>query len=165
MRRLVVLALVAVLVASCKGGYSFTGGDVGNAKTLSVEAFGNRADLINPMLAQRFTTELQAVMVRQTPLSLVSREGDLQFSGAVVEYSVRSEAPAANDQVGQSRLNMSVEVIFVNTLDDSKSFTQRFSAFRNFPASTDLRSVEDALVEELVSELSDKIFNRALVQW
>jgi hypothetical protein len=160
-----VLAVVAVLVASCKGGYSFTGGDVGNAKTLSVEAFGNRADLINPMLAQRFTTELQAVMVRQTPLSLVSREGDLQFSGAVVEYSVRSEAPAANDQVGQSRLNMSVEVIFVNTLDDSKSFTQRFSAFRNFPASTDLRSVEDALVEELVSELSDKIFNRALVQW
>ncbi len=159
------LAVVAVLVASCKGGYSFTGGDVGNAKTLSVEAFGNRADLINPMLAQRFTTELQAVMVRQTPLSLVSREGDLQFSGAVVEYSVRSEAPAANDQVGQSRLNMSVEVIFVNTLDDSKSFTQRFSAFRNFPASTDLRSVEDALVEELVSELSDKIFNRALVQW
>jgi len=165
MRRLVVLAVVAVLVASCKGGYSFTGGDVGNAKTLSVEAFGNRADLINPMLAQRFTTELQAVMVRQTPLSLVSREGYLQFSGAVVEYSVRSEAPAANDQVGQSRLNMSVEVIFVNTLDDSKSFTQRFSAFRNFPASTDLRSVEDALVEELVSELSDKIFNRALVQW
>jgi hypothetical protein len=165
MRRLVLLAVVAVLVASCKGGYSFTGGDVGNAKTLSVEAFGNRADLINPMLAQRFTTELQAVMVRQTPLSLVSREGDLQFSGAVVEYSVRSEAPAANDQVGQSRLNMSVEVIFVNTLDDSKSFTQRFSAFRNFPASTDLRSVEDALVEELVSELSDKIFNRALVQW
>jgi hypothetical protein len=165
MRRLVVLAVVAVLVASCKGGYSFTGGDVGNAKTLSVEAFSNRADLINPMLAQRFTTELQAVMVRQTPLSLVSREGDLQFSGAVVEYSVRSEAPAANDQVGQSRLNMSVEVIFVNTLDDSKSFTQRFSAFRNFPASTDLRSVEDALVEELVSELSDKIFNRALVQW
>jgi hypothetical protein len=162
---LVLLAVVAVLVASCKGGYSFTGGDVGNAKTLSVEAFGNRADLINPMLAQRFTTELQAVMVRQTPLSLVSREGDLQFSGAVVEYSVRSEAPAANDQVGQSRLNMSVEVIFVNTLDDSKSFTQRFSAFRNFPASTDLRSVEDALVEELVSELSDKIFNRALVQW
>jgi hypothetical protein len=161
----VLLAVVAVLVASCKGGYSFTGGDVGNAKTLSVEAFGNRADLINPMLAQRFTTELQAVMVRQTPLSLVSREGDLQFSGAVVEYSVRSEAPAANDQVGQSRLNMSVEVIFVNTLDDSKSFTQRFSAFRNFPASTDLRSVEDALVEELVSELSDKIFNRALVQW
>jgi hypothetical protein len=56
-------------------------------------------------------------------------------------------------------------VEFVNVLDDKKSFTQVFSAFRNFPASTDLRSVEDALVEEMVSELSDKIFNRALVQW
>ncbi|MFM6998030.1 MAG: LPS assembly lipoprotein LptE [Bacteroidota bacterium] len=163
--RMVVLALCAVLFHGCKGGYSFTGGDVGSARTLSVEAFGNRAELVNPMLAQRFTTELQSVMVRQTPLSLVGREGDLQFSGAIVEYSVRSEAPAANDQVAQSRLSMTVEVVFVNALDDKKSFTQRFSAFRNFAASTDLRSVEDALVEEMVSELSDKIFNRALVQW
>ncbi|MFZ9189569.1 MAG: LPS assembly lipoprotein LptE [Schleiferiaceae bacterium] len=163
--RIFSFVLTAVLAVACKGGYSFTGGDVGNAKTLSVEAFGNRADLINPMLAQRFTTELQSVMVRQTPLSLLGREGDLQFSGAIVEYSVRSEAPAANDQVAQSRLSISVEVVFVNTLDDKKSFTQRFSAFRNFPASADLRSVEDGLVEEMVSELSDKIFNRALVQW
>jgi hypothetical protein len=163
--RMLVVALCALIAVGCKGGYSFTGGDVGNARTLSVEAFGNRAELVNPMLAQRFTTELQSVMLRQTPLSLVGREGDLQFSGAVVEYSVRSEAPAANDQVAQSRLNMTVEVVFVNQLDASKSFTQRFSAFRNFAASTDLRSVEDALVEEMVSELSDKIFNRALVQW
>jgi len=163
--RILALALSALLAAGCKGGYSFTGGDVGNARTLSVEAFGNRAELVNPMLAQRFTTELQTVMVRQTTLSLVGREGDLQFSGAIVEYSVRSEAPAANDQVAQSRLNMTVEVVFINQLDPSKSFTQRFSAFRNFAASTDLRSVEDALVEEMVSELSDKIFNRALVQW
>lgn len=161
----IVILVLAILVVSCRGGYSFTGGDVGNAKSLSVEAFGNRADLVNPMLAQRFTTELQTVMVRQTPLSLVGRDGDLQFRGAVVEYSVRSEAPAANDQVAQSRLSMTVEVEYLNTLDSKKSFTQRFSAFRNFPASADLRSVEDALVEELVSELSDKIFNRALVQW
>ena len=57
MRNLLV-ALVVLLAASCKGGYSFTGGDVGNAKTLSVTAFGNTSDLVNPMLAQRFTTEL-----------------------------------------------------------------------------------------------------------
>lgn len=162
--RTLLLALM-VLVTACKGMYSFTGGDVGNAKTISVIAFENRADLINPMLAQRFTTELQSVMVRQTPLSLVGRDGDLQFSGTITEYTVRSEAPAANDQVAQSRLSISVNVAFVNVLDDKKSFTQVFSAFRNFPASTDLRSVEDALVEEMVSELSDKIFNRALVQW
>ena len=117
------------------------------------------------MLAQRFTTELQSVMVRQTPLSLVGRDGDLQFSGFITEYTVRSEAPAANDQVAQSRLSISVNVEFVNALNEEKSFAQTFSAFRNFPASTDLRSVEDALVEEMVSELSDKIFNRALVQW
>jgi hypothetical protein len=99
-----------VLVTACKGMYSFTGGDVGNAKTISVIAFENRADLINPMLAQRFTTELQSVMVRQTPLSLVGRDGDLQFSGTITEYTVRSEAPAANDQVAQSRLSISVNV-------------------------------------------------------
>jgi len=161
----ILLLTLLVLVSACKGMYSFTGGDVGSAKTISVIAFENRADLINPMLAQRFTTELQSVMVRQTPLSLVGRDGDLQFSGFITEYTVRSEAPAANDQVAQSRLSISVNVEFVNALNEEKSFAQTFSAFRNFPASTDLRSVEDALVEEMVSELSDKIFNRALVQW
>jgi hypothetical protein len=160
-----ILSFVAVLLTACSGGYSFTGGDVGEAKTISIQRFDNVAPLVNPKLGQQFTETLQQVMVRQTPLSLVRMDGDLDFSGAITGYEVRSEAPGANDQIAQSRLTVTVRVQYVNQLDDKKSFEQTFSIYRNFPSTSDLASVEDALVDEIVQELAEKIFNRSLVNW
>ncbi|NDD36775.1 MAG: hypothetical protein EBZ26_10810 [Flavobacteriia bacterium] len=160
-----VWSFAAVVLTACSGGYSFTGGDVGEAKTISIQRFDNVAPLVNPKLSQQFTETLQQVMVRQTPLSLVRADGDLDFSGAITGYEVRSEAPGANDQVAQSRLTVTVRVEYVNHLDDQKNFEQTFSIYRNFPASSDLASVEDALVDEIVQELCEKIFNRSLVNW
>lgn len=159
------MGFAAVVLTACSGGYSFTGGDVGEAKTISIQRFDNVAPLVNPKLSQQFTETLQQVMVRQTPLSLVRADGDLDFSGAITGYEVRSEAPGANDQVAQSRLTVTVRVEYVNHLDDQKNFEQTFSIYRNFPASSDLASVEDALVDEIVQELCEKIFNRSLVNW
>ena len=163
--RVWVWSFAAVVLTACSGGYSFTGGDVGEAKTISIQRFDNVAPLVNPKLSQQFTETLQQVMVRQTPLSLVRADGDLDFSGAITGYEVRSEAPGANDQVAQSRLTVTVRVEYVNHLDDQKNFEQTFSIYRNFPASSDLSSVEDALVDEIVQELCEKIFNRSLVNW
>lgn len=160
-----ILGFAAVLLTACSGGYSFTGGDVGEAKTISIQRFDNVAPLVNPKLGQQFTETLQQVMVRQTPLSLVRMDGDLDFSGAITGYEVRSEAPGANDQIAQSRLTVTVRVQYVNQLDDKKSFEQTFSIYRNFPSTSDLASVEDALVDEIVQELAEKIFNRSLVNW
>ena len=33
----------ALLLTACKGGYSFTGGNVGDAKTMAVDFFDNNA--------------------------------------------------------------------------------------------------------------------------
>ena len=163
--RVWVWSFAAVVLTACSGGYSFTGGDVGEAKTISIQRFDNVAPLVNPKLSQQFTETLQQVMVRQTPLSLVRADGDLDFSGAITGYEVRSEAPGANDQVAQSRLTVTVRVEYVNHLYDQKNFEHTFSIYRNFPASSDLSSVEDALVDEIVQELCEKIFNRSLVNW
>lgn len=152
-------------LVGCSGGYSFTGGDVGDAKTMRIQRFDNVAPLVNPKLAQQFTETLQQVMVRQTPLSIVRSDGDLDFSGSITHYEVRSEAPGANDQVAQSRLTVTVRVRFENRLDASKDFEQSFTVYRNFPATSDLSTVEDALVDEIVQELAEKIFNRSLVNW
>ena len=153
------------IIASCSASYSFTGGDVGQAKTLSVTTMINESDLVNPQLAQLLTTTLQDVMARQTPLDLIVRDGDLQVSGRIIAYDVRSDAPGANDQVAQSRLSVSVAIDFINLLDDTKNFKQSFNVYRNFPASQTLSQVEDVLVDEIVMELCEKVFNRALVQW
>mgnify|MGYP001259182658 FL=1 len=161
----VLIFFIFVFLNSCSGGYSFTGGDIGDAKTVVVKRFDNLAPLVNPKLSQEFTEKLQELLVRQTPLTLVNTNEDLSFSGEIVDYEVKSEAPGANDQIAQSRLSITVKVRFKNFLDTKKDFAQNFSGYRNFPATSDLSSVEDVLVDEIVFELVEKIFNRSLVNW
>jgi hypothetical protein len=120
---------------------------------------------VNPKLSQQFTESLQELLVRQTPLALTKVNGDLNFSGEIIGYEVKSEAPGANDQIAQSRLSITVKVRFKNFLDVEKDFEQIFSSYRNFPASSDLSSVEDILVDEIIQEMVEKIFNRSLVNW
>lgn len=158
--------LIAVVgVASCTGGYSFTGGDVGNAKTISVDVFPNYADYINPQLSQTFTEQLRQIFVRQTPLFLVSTGGDLHFEGSIVGYQISAKAATATETTAQNRLTISVNVIFTNELEPEKSFEQVFSRFRDFPADQDFSAVEADLVQQINEELAENIFNRALVNW
>ncbi|NVK27496.1 MAG: LptE family protein [Flavobacteriia bacterium] len=153
------------LLSGCTGGYSFTGGDVGKAETISVEIFPNYADYVNPQLSQAFTEELRQIFVQQTPLSLVSSGGDLHFEGSIIGYQISAKATTTSETTAQNRLTISVNVIFTNELEPEKSFEQVFSRFRDFPADQDFSAVEADLVSQINRELSENIFNRALVNW
>lgn len=159
------LALVFPFVIGCTGGYSFTGGDVGNAKTISVDIFPNYADYVNPLMSQTFTEQLRQIFVEQSSLTLISSGGDLHFEGSIIGYSISAKAATANETTAQNRLTISVNVIFTNELDPEKNFEQVFSRYRDFPADQDFSSVESALVEEINREICENIFNRALVNW
>ena len=162
---LFLLAVTAFVLTGCRGGYSFTGSDAGMAKTVSVLVFPNQADLVNPQLSQSFTEQLRTTLVQQSSLALVPRDGDLHFSGAIVNYSVTPQAPSANELVALSRLTITVKVTLVNATDSKRSFEQLFLSTRDYSSAQDLRAVEDALVQEMVKELAEKIFTRALVNW
>lgn len=154
-----------LFLSGCTGGYSFTGGDIGNAQTISVAIFPNYAEYVNPQLSQTFTEQLRQIFVQQTSLSLISSGGDLHFEGSIVGYSISAKAATTTETTSQNRLTISVNVIFTNNLDPDKSFEQVFSRFRDFPADQDFSSVEATLVEQINQELAENIFNRALVNW
>lgn len=165
--RLVGIVCVASMwLTSCVGGgYSMTGGDVGAAETISVAIFPNYSDYVNPQLSQAFTDQLRQLFVQQTPLTLVSSGGDLHFEGSIIGYEISAKAATNAETTAQNRLTISVNVIFTNELDSDKSFEQVFSRFRDFPADQDFSAVESQLVTEINRELSENIFNRALVNW
>ena len=77
------LALASCLLHACRVNYSFTGGDPGNARTLSVELFQARAPLATPSAAQTFTETVRDLLLAQTPLKLAQTEGDVQYSGSI----------------------------------------------------------------------------------
>lgn len=159
--------LSLLFMMACTGGYSFVGGDVGDAKTISIGFFPNNADLIKPQLSQTFTETLRDIFVQQTPLELTQSGGDMQIEGSIIRYTIEPINAQANAQanVAQNRLTIEVNVIFTNMVEPDKSFEQRFSRFDDFDASQDISAVEDELHEKLSQELAENILNRAIVNW
>ena len=167
MKKILAFFSLALLIASCNWGYSFTGGDVGDAKTISIDFFQNNASLVQPQLSQTFTETLRDIFVQQTPLELQERNGDLHFEGSIVDYRIEPINAQADDfgAAAQTRLTVTVNVIFTNKLEPKKSFEQRFSRFADFDASEELSSVEGVLLEQISQELSENILNQSIGSW
>ena len=168
MRTRAIISLLAVLLlTSCTGGYTFTGASIPpGAKTISVATFPNFASNVNPQLSQKLTDELTQMFSSQTQLSVLNDgEGDLQLSGQITGYETRASALSSSDEVSMNRLTITIKVKFVNTLDPDADFEQQFSRYRDYAASLDFSSVENSLMSEIVSELCEDIFNKAVVNW
>lgn len=155
-----------LLLVGCTGGYSFTGASIPpGAKTISVATFPNYAATVNPQLSQRLTDELMQMFSSQTPLSVTTADGDLQVSGQIVGYDTRASALSSSDEVSMNRLTITIRVKFVNQIDPEADFEQSFSRFRDYAASQDFSAVESGLMSEIVTELCEDIFNKAVVNW
>lgn len=157
--------LLLLVLASCKIGYSFSGGNVSpDIETISVAYFPNRALLVNPNLSQYLTEELKDKFVSQTSLELVKEDGDWQFSGAITQYRT-SPAAIQGDMASQTRLTISIKVKFVNTKNSEEDFERNFSSYTDFPSDKSLDEVEDEAVAEIVEKIIDDVFNATAGNW
>lgn len=157
---------LAILLVGCRMSVSLTGGTVdARAKTVAVTTFPNNASLINPTLSQSFTTALKDKIQGQTPLTIVSTDGDYSIEGEITEYTVNPVAIQGNDTPAMNRLTITVRVRFSNKFDEGQNFDQSFSRYADYYSSQNLSSVEGNLVNEITEALTDDIFNKAFVNW
>ena len=164
-RCLTALLACCLLLSSC-GIYSFSGASIpAEAKTVSVQYFPNNAQLVNPLLSNTLTNALNDIFVNQTTLQSVAQNGDLALEGEITGYSTSPIAITGNQTAAMNRLTVTVNVRFTNKYDESKSFEQSFSQYQDYPSGQDLSSVQDVLVEEIVNNLCEDIFNKAVVNW
>ena len=164
-RCLTALLTCCLLLSSC-GIYSFSGASIpAEAKTVSVQYFPNNAQLVNPLLSNTLTNALNDIFVNQTTLQSVAQNGDLALEGEITGYSTSPIAITGNQTAAMNRLTVTVNVRFTNKYDESKSFEQSFSQYQDYPSGQDLSSVQDVLVEEIVNNLCEDIFNKAMVNW
>ena len=161
--------LVTAVFTACKVSYSFTGASIApNVKTFTVGFFPNRARLVNPNLSQEFTQGnkgLENKVIKQTSLSQVSENGDLEFSGQITDYDVKPMNIQAGDLASQNRLTITVKVKFTNNKDHEKDWEKSFSQYEDFDSTSSLSSVEDQLVPQIVDKLTDDIFNASVANW
>lgn len=162
---IVVLLSCCLFLSGC-GIYSFSGASIpAEAKTVSVQYFPNNAQLVNPLLSNTLTNALNDMFVNQTTLQSVAQNGDLALEGEITGYNTAPIAITGNQTAALNRLTVTVNVRFTNKYDESKNFEQKFSQYQDYPSEQDLNSVQDVLVEQIVEDLCQDIFNKAVVNW
>ncbi len=159
------LAISLLGLGGC-GVYSFTGASISpDTRTISIQRFPNNALTVEPTLSQKFTDALRDKFSRETTLILVDRNGDLQIEGAITGYRTSPVAIQGNETAALTRLTITVDVTFVNTKDDSKSFSSSFSRFEDYPSTQNLSEVQETLIDVINEILVQDIFDKAVVNW
>jgi hypothetical protein len=167
LRKIIIVILYFTLAfTSCKISYSFSGASISpDVKTFSVASFVNTAESFQPTLANELTNGLKDKIQSLSSLQLVNSSGDVQFSGQITGYNIAPISIQGNDLAASNRLTVTINVIFTNTKDPEQDFEQTFSRYADFESSKELSTVEGVLIEEVVEQLTEDIFNKAFVNW
>lgn len=139
-------------------------------KTIYVGYFENNALLVVNNLSQNFTEALKERIRSQTRLSIVrTEEADGAFTGTITGYSI---APVSIQVTGNtnappiadgSRLTVTVKVKYTNQANKKLDFEQDFTKTADFRG--DIASQEQALLQTIIKQLTEDIFNRAFANW
>ncbi len=164
-KKISILILSTIVLVSC-GAYSFTGAQT-DAKTIQVSFFPNQASLVEPVLAQRFTNELQDLFLRQTNLTAINNaNADLRLEGEITGYRVNPMSATAQQTAAQNRLTVTVNVRFYNKLNEKDEFEKQFSFYSDFDANAQLSGgVLESALDEILERIIQDIFNAALGNW
>lgn len=159
--------LLAEVLAACTVSYKFTGTSIDYTKTksISLDKFPIRANYVWSPMESMFYNSLSDLYAQKTKLKVLKRDGDLQLSGEIVEYSQTNKSVGSDGYSAQVQLKIVVNVRFVNTQKHEDDFEQRFSATTEYDSSKQLAAVQEELVQEMIDDIIDQIFNATVSKW
>jgi hypothetical protein len=158
--------ILAMTLTQCKVSYSFSGVNISpEVQTYSVDYFPNRAPIVQAQLSQLFTEALMDKIQGSTSLDLSTDGGDVQFSGEITGYQTRPTAITGNETAARNRLTITVRVKYTNLLEPELDYDTTFSRYEDYDSSRNLTDVENELIDLIVENLIEDIFNRAFVSW
>jgi hypothetical protein len=154
--------------SSCKVSYGFrekTPAIPDSIKTVKINAILNQAPYQNPQLSPRLTERLRQKIVSQTKLSQTTGDNaDWEISGFISDYSV-STSGISDKQVATNRLTVAVQITLNrrkdNQQDDPITITHGF----DFDSRKTLQAAENELLDEIIKQMTDEIFNNLFSKW
>ena len=155
--------------SSC-GVYSFN--DVGtipdSVRTVRINIIENRAPYVNPQLSPMLTDRLKQKITSQTRLTSTTNDNaDWELSGQIRDYSVSTSGVTNQNGRQQSSINRLTVSVHIIKLDQKANKTEEYDVSRSFDfsANQSLQQAESALLDEMIRNLTDEIFNRIFSNW
>ena len=162
--------LLPWLLQSC---YSFTGSSLSpETKTIQIRDFPNNSALMNPNLAQQFSTDIQNRFLQRTTLKGATEAPDILIEGEITDYSISPttistavNSPGGNIQAAQNKLTITVKVHYENKIEPDKSFDRTYSDEAVFSSDLDINAIEASQVKVVNERIINKVFNDIVANW
>ena len=155
-----------LLTIACSISYSFTGTNINYdvIKTIQIDKIANRAPYGWAPMEAMFNNKLQDKYANSTRLRLVKRNGDLQVAGEITGYDQFNKAVSADGYSSQVQLKLTVNIRFRNN-KMNQQWEKQFSATPQDDARQSLATVQEGLVNEMIDDIVDQIFNATVADW
>ncbi len=157
--------LLITLLSSC-GIYRFNDAVIDpSIKTIKLNFIDNKARYINPQFSPKLNDRLQQKITNQTKLTRITTDdADYQISGSVTTYDPTITVGVSNRQASTNRLTVTIHIVFKNLPKNDK---QEFDVTRSFDydANLSFSQAEARLMDEVVRNMVDEIFNKIFSDW
>jgi hypothetical protein len=159
------VAFCAILISGC-GIYSFRDAVIPeNVKTIKIGFVENKARYVNPQLAPLLTDKLMQKIMNQTKLTRTNNDdAHYQIFATITNYDPSQTVGVSAKQASTNRLTVTVHIVLKKTLDNKE---QEFDVTRNFDfsATLTLNQAEGQLMEDILRNITDDIFNQIFSNW
>ena len=137
-------------------------------RTVRVNFIENRAPYVNPQLSPTLTDRLKQKIISQTRLTNVNTDdAHLDISGSITDYSVSTAGVTAiqgsRQQSSINRLTVTVQLTVIRGGGTPENVT--VSRPFDFSSNQTLQQAEQALLDEIIRNVTDEIFNRIFSTW
>ena len=159
--------VMAFALSGCTVSYKLNRAsiDYNTTKTITLESFSNRASYQWAPMAPMFNQSLSDRYNQQTKLKQVKRDGDLVIAGEITSYDQTNKSISADGYSSLVQLRMTVNVKFTNNKKHEQDFEKTFTANREYDSSQQLAAVQEELVQQMIDDIVDQVFNATVAIW
>ncbi|MBQ2209814.1 MAG: LptE family protein [Prevotella sp.] len=165
--RLLAVGCWLLAVSACSVSYKFNGAsiDYNKTKTIQIAEFPIRSSYVWGPMGTMFNNQLKDQYASHTKLQQVKRNGDLKLEGEITRYEQRNKSVSSEGYSSQTELSITVMVRFTNNVNHSEDFEREFTGSRSYETTQSLASVQEQLVDEIIKDICDQIFNATVANW
>ena len=168
---LVGLIASAFAFSSCKVSYGLTekvSSIPDSVRTVKIEQFVPKSAYSNPQLPPNLTQSLRNKIVNQTKLTLTNSDNaHWEITGEIRDYSVSTTGVTSANGQQQTSINRLTVGIHITINKRAQNKVEEYDVSRSFDfsATQSLQSAEAGLLQEMIRNLTDEIFNKLFSDW
>ena len=166
-----ILSISLLLAFFCSSCHIYSFKDVSipdSIKTVRINFIENRAPYVNPQLSPTLTDRLKQKIINQTRLSNTNSDNaNYDIHAYISDYSVSTSGITSTNGRSQSSINRLTVSVHVERTDQLSGDVKKFDVSRSFDfgANQSLQTAEAGLLDEMVRNLTDEIFNQLFSNW